>query len=169
MNKIVDSYKKEHSIYPSELFIHGRTYFNDEEWEGFQSAVPETTKLVGVRIRECSNELKLFRKERLPVLRGTVLRLDNKKGYLFSSGFVPRLDTYPGWNTPNPISIEVCRGGSDLLQVMKDIFALTKVNFNNCEYGTTNPVTLEFSDKVGEILTAAPLKDIPPLPFRHYI
>jgi len=46
---------------------------------------------------------------------------------------------------------------------------LTKVNFNACLFGDGLPVTLRFADAVGEILTAAPGQDGPPLPFRHYI
>ena len=31
------------------------------------------------------------------------------------------------------------------------------------------PITLKFADAIGEILTAAPLKNVPPLPFSNYI
>lgn len=54
--------------------------------------------------------------------------------------------------------------------VMKDVLALTKVNFNACLYGDGLPVTLRFADRVGQVLTAIPQdRDAPPLPFKHYI
>jgi hypothetical protein len=54
--------------------------------------------------------------------------------------------------------------------ILRDVLMLTKLNYNACIYGDGVPVTLRFADSVGEILTAAPLKDdLPPLPFRFYI
>lgn len=40
---------------------------------------------------------------------------------------------------------------------------------NSATFGDGLPVTLRFADLVGEILTAAPLEDTPPLPFKAYI
>lgn len=123
---------------------------------------------MGVRIQP-SKEIKLFRFGRSPVLRGTSLRLSHRKGYLWTVGFIPDLQTYPGREAPNPLSVEVTRGEADLAQVMQDVLGLTKLNFNACIYGDGIPVTLRFADDVGEILTAAPLGNLPPLPFKHYI
>jgi hypothetical protein len=41
--------------------------------------------------------------------------------------------------------------------------------YENCVFGDGQPVTLKFADAVGEVLTAGPLTDVPPLPFRYYI
>ena len=84
-------------------------------------------------------------------------------------GYIPRLQTYPGREVPNPLSIEICRGDAELGTVMKDVMGLTKVNFNACIFADGLPVTLRFANAVGEILTAGPRKEGPPLPFRHYI
>jgi len=65
--------------------------------------------------------------------------------------------------------VEISRGSADLQTVMADVLSLTKLNFNACIYGDGLPVTLRFADAVGEILTARPEFDLPPLPFRHYI
>ncbi|HOD52712.1 MAG TPA: hypothetical protein PKJ78_21975 [Candidatus Hydrogenedentes bacterium] len=169
MKLAVDAYQQQHGRAPEELFIHGRKRFDDEEWEGFSEAVPRGTNLVGVRIRE-DWSMKLYTPGEEPVLRGISLNQSHRKGYLWTRGHIPRLQTYPGREVPNPLTIEVCRGRADLNQVMCDIMGLTKVNFNACIYGDGYPVTLRFADQVGEILTAAPLGDeLPPLPFKHYI
>ncbi len=52
---------------------------------------------------------------------------------------------------------------------LQDVLALTKLNYNTCMLADGQPVTLKFADAVGEILTAGPLTEIPPLPFKHYI
>ena len=169
MKLVVDAYSDMHGKPPAELFIHGKTRFNHDEWDGFCSVVPNDTNLVGVRIRSTA-DLKLYRSGKKPVLRGTAMMVTERRGYLWTKGFVPRLDTYPGWETPNPLSIEITRGTADLDQVMTDVLGLTKVNFNACVFADGLPVTLKFADAVGEILTAAPTSDdLPPLPFRHYI
>ena len=168
MNLVVGSYRDLHGRPPTELFIHGKTRFDDDEWEGFKSVVPKGTNLVGVRIRP-TTELKLYRLGKMPVLRGTAYLSTRRKGYLWTKGFIPRLDTYPGWEVPNPLLIDVHKGEADLLRVMTDVMGLTKINFNTCQFADGQPVTLKFADAIGEILTAAPVPDLPPLPFRHYI
>lgn len=166
--RIVESYTYIHGKPPAELFIHGRTRFSFEEWEGFRKAVPATTNVVGVRITR-SQDMKLYRLGRTPVLRGTSCQLNSYRALLWSAGFVPRLNTYPGREVPNPLLVEISRGEANIENVLKDILALTKLNFNSCIFGDGIPVTLRFADAVGEILTAAPQVEGPPLPFRHYI
>lgn len=168
MSLVVEAYQDRHGSPPTELFIHGKTRFDAQEWEGFKSVVPNATNLVGVRIRPTS-DLKLYRPGQMPVLRGTAYLVMERMGYLWTKGFIPRLDTYPGWEVPNPLLIEIHRGEADLLGVMTDVLGLTKINFNACQFADGQPVTLRFADAVGEILTAAPVPDLPPLPFRHYI
>ena len=169
----LDTYKTNTGNMPSELFLHGKVQFNDDEWAGFRDAVDDNTNLVGVRIR-ASNDLKLFRKAKMPVLRGTAYIHSKRKAYLWSKGYIPRLQTYPGREVPNPLYIDVCRGKVDIDVVLNDLLALTKLNYNTCIFADGVPVTLRFADAVGEILTAGPLsndnltKEIP-LPFRHYI
>ena len=169
ISMVVEAYKASHGAYPSELFIHGKTHFNLEEWEGFQSAVPMETNLVGIRIRQASG-VKLFRFGRHPILRGTALCQSERTGYLWTKGYIPYLKTYPGRETPNPLRIDIVRGEASLTRVMRDVMGLTKLNFNARIYGDGEPVTLRFADSVGEILTAGPPNsDQPPLPFKHYI
>jgi hypothetical protein len=165
---VVTEYKKRHGVPPRELFIHGLASFNNAEWKGFSAAVPDTTKLVGVRIRS-SNDLKLFRPGAMPIMRGMAHKVSDTRAYLWSAGYVPRLDTYPGWETPNPILVEIVRGAADIETVLADILGLTKLNYNACEFSASMPVTLSFADAVGEILMAAPSENTPPLPFRYYI
>ncbi len=168
LTTVLTSYQRDHGRFPQELFIHGRTRFDEEEWRGFREAVPNETNLVGVRIAG-RRGLRMFTCGSRAVNRGTMIRENRTSGYLWTRGFIPRLRTYPGWETPLPLFIDVHRGGADLSTVMEDVLALTKLNVNNCIFGDGLPVTLRFADAVGEILTAAPLEDLPPLPFKHYI
>lgn len=169
MQLVVSAYRKEHGEAPRELFVHGKTRFSEEEWEGFQSTVPPETKVVCVRIRE-DWSIKLYRRAQMNVPRGVAWVKTPRSAYLWSKGFVPRLQTYAGREVPNPLQIEIVRGEAKIEQVLADVLALTKLNYNACMFGDGIPVTLRFADSVGEILTAAPRKnELPPLPFRFYI
>ena len=166
---VVAAYEAQHCQPPKELFIHGKARFDQEEWEGFQAGVPDSTDMVAVRIRKTS-DLKVYRPGIRPVIRGTGVVVNDFRGFLWASGFVDRFGTYLGWEVPKPLLIDVHRGQADIQRVMADVMALTKLNYNACIYGDGLPVTLRFADAVGEILTAAPLGDsTPPLPFHHYI
>lgn len=153
---------------PAELFIHGKVRFDDEEWAGFQSSVDASTNLVGVQIRY-AKRVKLYRSGEYPVLRGLAFVQDERTAYLWTNGFTPRLQTYTGKEVPNPLLVSVCRGKADIETVLSDIMALTKMNYNACKFASGLPVTLRFADAVGEILTAGPLKERAPLPFKFYI
>ena len=102
-------------------------------------------------------------------MRGLALKIDDRNAFLWTSGYVPKLLTYPGREVPTPLKVRVVFGDTDLKQVLADIMALTKVNFNACIYADGLPVTLRFADDIGEILTAIPEVSSKPLPFRHYI
>jgi hypothetical protein len=67
------------------------------------------------------------------------------------------------------LHVEIVQGDCELATVMKDVMALTKVNFNGCMFADGMPVTLRFADAVGEILTAAPLQPGSPWAFKDYI
>ena len=167
----IDAYKqKSEGKPPTELFIHGRVTFSDEEWKGFVEGAGNQTQVVGVTIKPASF-LKLFRKNDHPILRGMAYLFDDRQGLLWTRGMTPRLRTYPGREVPNPIHVNICRGKTELTTVMKDVLALTKLNFNTCNFADGLPVTLKFANAVGEILTSAPTKkvDVPPLPFKYYI
>ena len=166
--RVVRAYTELHGKPPAELFIHGKKRFTHEEWEGFSSAVSPSTSLVCVRISR-SQEMKLYRPGRTPILRGSTFTMTKTSSLLWTSGYVAELVTYPGRDVPNPLLVEISRGEADIHQVLKDVMSLTKVNFNACIFADGLPVTLRFADAVGEILTAAPQTDGPPLPFRHYI
>lgn len=170
MSQAILSYRQNHSDEaPKEIFIHGRTQFDDDEWRGFEKAAGEQTRLVGVRITDAKN-LRLFRYQGgQPVMRGLAWIQSNEKAILMTRGYQPSLGTYPGMEVPLPLEVEVVKGVADIKQVLQDILGLTKLNYNSCRFADGYPVTLKFADAVGEVLLSGPQTDVPPLPFKHYI
>jgi hypothetical protein len=172
IERVLNTFKEKHGEWPKELFIHGKTTFNDVEWNAFSEAAPKETRLVGVRIKTTHGETKLFRDGDYPAIRGTAILLDDRNAYLWTTGFVPRLDTYIGPETPNPIFITVLRSTGempDLRTVLSDIMGLTKINYNACNYSDGLPVTLRFANRVGDILILGSSKDAERQPLKFYI
>ena len=175
IEEVVDSYREEHGCVPEEIFIHGKTRFTDDEWLGFIAGAQDTKEISAIQIQK-SKDVKLYRDKtsetqgKHNLLRGTVLITGEQSAYLWTSGYVPRLQTYPGWEVPNPYRVRIQHGDVDLQTVLEDVLGLTKLNFNACIYGDGQPVTLRFADAVGEILTAGhDFKKLKPLPFKFYI
>ncbi|GAA3108865.1 hypothetical protein GCM10010520_61800 [Rhizobium viscosum] len=169
VQKALASYQAEHGSYPREVFIHGRTYFSQDELRGFAAAVPQGTSVTGVRITR-SSDLKLFTYRDIPVRRGTALIVSPRLAFLWTSGYIPYLGTYQGRETPNPLRIELCgQSSAEIKTVLSDIMTLTKMNFNSAIFADGFPVTMRFADAIGDVLMATGDREIPPLPFRHYI
>lgn len=167
---VLEEYRRDHQEDPKELFIHAKAAFSDDEWEGMvQACSGRVTDVVGVQIRDAWDELKMFRPGNYPVLRGTAMLTGRRSGYLWTSGYVPRLDTYMGPETPNPLRVSIRRGDSDIRMVMTDVLALTKMNFNTCLFNDREPVTIRFADAIGDVLVSAPVHTEPRLPFKFYI
>lgn len=172
VEQVLKTYKSKFGGYPEELFIHGKTKFNDEEWSAFSEAAPEGTNIVAVRIQPTRGEIKLFRDGDYPCIRGTSLLLDERNGYLWTTGYVPHIDTYMGPETPNPLFITILRSTGPtppLRSVLTDILSLTKVNFNSASYSDGLPVTIRFADKVGDVLVMGSAKNAERQPFKYYI
>jgi len=153
----------------TEIFLHSRSSIGVEEFGGYVEACPDDVKLVGVRVRTDRYGPRLYRDGNMPVIRGTFLRASERSGFLWGAGFKPRLATYDGWETPAPLRIDVQHGEAPIERVAQDIFGLTKLNYNACRLGDAQPVTVKFSNAVGEILVSNPtVKDRRPN-FKFYI
>lgn len=169
LTQALKSYEEQNGVYPKEIFIHAKTKFNGQEWKAFQEVTPEGTNLVGVTITK-TKPLKLFKSEgNYPIMRGNAFVVNEKSAFLWTVGYVPKTESTLSMEVPNPIFIEINKGEADIEQVLKDILALTKLNYNACIYADGVPVTLRFADKIGEILTASTELKAPPLAFKFYI
>ncbi len=154
----------------TEVFLHSRSWTNPEEFAGYAAALDSGVRLVGIRVRsEKSDGVKLFRPGTRPVLRGTLWQWSPRSALLWGSGFTPRHRQYVGAEVPVPLRIDIQHGDADVRDVARDIFGLTKLNYNACRLGESEPVTIGFSDAVGEILVANPETKDPQPHFRYYI
>jgi hypothetical protein len=170
----IETYQKQDGRPLKEIFLHARSGIDKEECEGFLRACPPGVKLIAVRVRQDRHGLRLYRYDehpdvtkrgQHPVQRGVFWQRTKRHGLLFTTGFKPRIATYDGWEIPAPLSITVQHGEIDILQVARDMLGLTKLNYNACRLGESQPITVKYSARVGEILLANP--ELPPKDWRH--
>jgi hypothetical protein len=149
---VLATYQQQHGRELSEVFLHCRSTINEEEFEGYQAACAPGVKLVAIRVAPERLGLRLYRAGTRPVMRGTFWKISHRRGFLWGSGFKPRLRTYDGSEIPQPLCIDIQHGEADIEVVARDILGLTKLNYNCCKLGENEPVTIHFSSSVGEIL-----------------
>lgn len=101
-------------------------------------------------------------------MRGTLLKIDSYSGVLYTTGYIPYYGCYPGVHIPMGLYIETI-GETTLTQICEEILALTKLNFNNCNYYSSLPITLQFSQRVGDILQYLPDGVEPPNRYFYYM
>ena len=161
----IATYRQEDGRPLREIFLHAHSGIDAEEYEGFLKACPPGVKLVAIRVRQDKNGLRLYRYDehpdaakrgQHPVQRGVFWQRTARHGLLYSNGFKPRIATYDGFEVPVPLAITIQHGEADILQVARDILGLTKLNYNSCQLGEGRPITVKYSDRVGEILLANP-------------
>lgn len=171
---VIETYRKQDGRPLTEIFLHARSGIDKAEYGGFLRACPQGVRLVAIRVRQDRGGARLFRHDDHPkvsrrglhpVLRGTFWQQSARHGLLFTNGFKPRIATYDGWEVPVPLSVTIQHGDADVLQVARDLLGLTKLNYNACQLGEGQPITVKYSDRVGEILLANP--SLPSSSWRH--
>ena len=156
-------YLKVNDMPPRRVVIHKTSEFwgpeheNYNELEGFLQGIHDAhprcdSDLVTLR----QTGVRLFREGKYPPLRGTYLTIEDAQHFLFTAGYIPYLETYPWAYVPEPWQITDHHGSSSPKDLLKEVLALTKMNVNNCAFADGTPITLSFSEKIGEIMKHIP-------------
>ncbi len=154
----IDRYIKKAGRTPSRIVIHKSTLFSMAEDAGFRSAIEtanQNAKKDFVTISKRNYGIRFMRMGSYPVLRGTLISLSESEHILYTSGYTPRIRTYPGHSIPKPLLI-THKGDSEIKEICKEILGLTKLNWNTTAFATYLPITLAFSKRVGEVLSERP-------------
>jgi len=153
-------YNEHIGIFPKRVVVHKTSRYNEEELKGFKKALEELNiknySLVGFDTQNIAGILFLRNQRKYPPIRGTLIQLPDNSFLLYTAGFVPYLETYPGPKIPKPIRILEIHGDNDITLVAKEILALTKLNWNSTKFYSKEPVTIRFSREVGKILSELP-------------
>jgi hypothetical protein len=164
--RVIEMYRDQAGNRPSRIVIHKTSRFDPEEQAGFRSALSTVPACDLVWLGETT--FRLLRKGMEEPWRGTLCSVGSDEHYLFTTGYVPYWDEYPGPHVPAPLQI-----GSpmetDIRERAREILALSKMNWNSAEGIARHPITLSFARKVGTIMTEMGDNPEPNPSYRFYM
>jgi hypothetical protein len=146
------TYKREHKNMPARLVLHKTSYFNPAEKQGFQEAAKverlEVLDLVSIR----RSDARVLKAGESPMVRGSALLFDEQSGLVYLKGTVPYFGVYPGAYIPRALEFSRDDGESNSTELAREIVGLSKLNFNNTQFDTGDPITIRAARRVGDIL-----------------
>ena len=166
ISEVVDQYEARAGVLPDRLIVHKTTTYQPEEEAGFRAGtrgrIP-VCDLVWMR----STAFRLVRRGMQEPWRGTLCTIGDES-YLFTSGFVPWWNEYPGPHIPAPIELGAA-GRTDLRQRAIEILTLTKMNWNSTEGISRYPITISFAKRVGQVMNELAEGQAPNPSYRFYM
>jgi hypothetical protein len=150
--KVLYEYIKRNGVAPKRVVLHKSSRFSSEEMEGFGSAFREVPLVQLVAL--VPSNVRLVTHAAYPPSRGTLLTIQDSRYFLFTSGYISELATYPGPHVPTPVEL-VIQGKydtADVRQAATDVLALGRLNWNTSDLRSSQPVTLGFARRVGGIM-----------------
>lgn len=167
-SSILAEYESRTGAPPRRIVLHKTSRFDRAEQEGFDEAFRSVPIVELINIM--STQFRLVRHGAYPPRRGTLCRVNGEAAYLFTTGYMPSIGTYPGGHIPAPARIE-SRNTLDVERASVDIMGLTRMNWNTASITNGQPVTLLFARRVGGIMAEWTLLEDrdPPSSFRYYM
>jgi hypothetical protein len=171
--ELLDNSLKEYyealKIYPQRLVLHKTSNFNPNEIEGFKAAAYKNHINAIDMVTVMRTPLRLYREGQYPALRGTFGSFGEKTHLLYTRGYVPFYKTYPGSYIPNPVEVRLYSHDESPELICEEILTLTKMNWNNTQFDRKYPITIECSQKVGEILKYLNTDQVPQIKYSFYM
>ncbi|MHB8634009.1 MAG: argonaute/piwi family protein [Thermoplasmatota archaeon] len=148
--RAIEKYTSKSGTAPTRVVVHKTSKFSPTEKAGILRAIGTMPKdLVSFERR---TGMRFLRQGNDPVLRGTTVRLTPTQHLLYTSGYIPRLRSYPGARVPEPVLL-THDGDSQFDLVCQEIMGLTKLDWNTAAFATSSPITIEFAKHVGDVLS----------------
>jgi hypothetical protein len=151
---------------PLRVVLHKTSYFDPAEQAGFAAALKDTPIVSMVTM--VPSLFRLLRYGAYPPNVGTVCTVNGDRSFLFTSGFMPELGTYPGPHVPQPFEVR-CSGTESAVGAAQDILNLTRMNWNTAEIRGKWPVSLSFARRVGGVLDEFGDEHPPETSFRYFV
>ena len=167
LKQAIALYEKHHGGPPHRVVVHKTSRYWPEELRGFRRALGNIYHYDFLALETLGT--RFLRIGKRPPLRGTVIQLAPRNYLLYGNGYVPYLRCYPGKRLPRPLEIVEHHGDSPATTVCAEILALTKLNWNSCAFGSSEPITIRFAKSVGRILSELPPGAKPQTRYQFYM
>ena len=151
---------------PRKVVLHKSSRFTPEERSGFEDALANVSHYGMITIQR--RGIFCLRPGNKATLRGTAIDFGDKRGLIYTMGYVPFLRCYMGFRVPQPLEILENWGSVSFREAAEDILRLTKLNWNTAAFNCRDPITMAFARRVGEILKMAKGTE-PALYYRFYM
>jgi hypothetical protein len=164
--RIIAEYGARTGRSPLRLVIHKTSQFDQAEIRGFRAALGDIPIVSLVTM--IPSAFRLVRFGMYPPKVGTICTVNGARTFLYTSGYIPEIETYPGPHIPQPFEVRSI-GSEDPLSAATDIFNLTRMNWNTADIRGKWPVTLSFARRVGGILNEYGEQDPDETSFRYFV
>jgi hypothetical protein len=158
-DQIIRAYRWSHKDQPPErLVIHKSSEFTPDETRGFMKgdgAVKQPDLLT-----LSQSPVSWYRNGGYPIVRGNVVKVSDSEYYLFTLGYIPQLQTFPKPGIPIPVRVRVANLDSPERKMCKEVLSLTRLNWNNADFCDQMPITISASNRIGDILSEARIRDV---------
>ena len=166
---ILTRYKAEMGQTPQRVVVHKTSRYWPAEELGFQEALRDTVSRYDLMALAPQSKARLLATSKYPPLRGTRFAV-GETDYLYTTGFIAELGQFHGTHVPSPLQV-ADHVGHDTPRdtLLREILALTKMNFNSSRLGGLLPITLKFSQLVADIMREIPPDREPLANFKFYM
>lgn len=167
VENVLAHYEKMMGAPPKRVVVHKTSKFWDDELKGFRAGLAGVQQHDLVALYQTG--IRAFRLGAYPPFRGTRIRIKDGADFLYTTGYVPELGTYPGSHVPEPLQIVDHYGDSSTATLCSEILGLTKMNWNTADFASGLPITIRFARRIGDILQEIPAKQAPDPRYRFYM
>ena len=141
---------------PRRVVIHKTSRYWPDELAGLRAAASQVTGQVDLLALAGQSRFRAVPPSRYPPLRGTRVQI-GQLDYLYTTGFVPALGEFHGMHVSAPVEVADHIGGdTGRTRLLQEILTLTKLNWNSAALSGKFPITIRFSQLVGDILRELP-------------
>ena len=169
MGRVLDQYERHMHQTPARVVVHKTSRFWPDERDGFRAAIESRARRYDLLALEAQSAVRLITTSKYPPLRGTRFTIGDLD-YLYTTGYIAALGEFHGMHVPAPLQIADHVGQDTPREaLLKEVLALTKLNWNSAAVGGLLPVTIKFSRLVGPIMREIPRDREPLQQFKFYI
>jgi hypothetical protein len=164
---VLEQYQKLRHQRPTRVVVHKTSRFEPAETRGFQTSLRKVAQCDLVALRPTS-EIRLIRAGSYPALRGTSFSIGDIS-FLYTTGYISFLGRFPQGHVPSPLELADHVGDTPRSQLLSEILALTKMNWNSARMYALMPITVRFSRLVADILREVPESVTPHPKYKFYV
>lgn len=154
---------------PGRVVLHKSSNYSKAELDGFRAATDSMRINTVDFVTLLDTDLKLLRHGNYPPYRGMHIELDHTTHLLYTRGFVPYYETYPGKYVPQPVEVRIAEADESPDNICDEILSLTKMNWNNTQFDGKYPITLVCARRVGQIMKYLADDERPQINYSFYM